>query len=759
MLSRLLKAYRRLDLNRQVEESVAARLLVWAATEASLLALWRQGALSGSAFLLSTLGIAGGSLFSWARRRSDNWWSKLLISLGLVYLLIFFLREVSAAYYDLRFPLATLFLWLQVLHSFDQPGRRDLMLSLISSLVLLALAGSFSLDTAFLLYVIIYLAVAVPALIALEDSRMREGSLVASTAGKDPAPAGRRLRSMGRRAAFHAAAMLALAVALTLSLPQQFNYANILPFSPLRLHFRGGLKGLHRPGYGMLPSRLPDNPLPVDPEVYYGISDFLDLRVRGELSDTVLMRVKSTHPAYWRGVAFDLYRGVGWERSSEEASDLYPINSVFSVPPDTLPTGGEKERCIQTFYIEREMPNAVLAAYRPLTLFFPSTQLSLDDYLSMRSPFLLDLGLTYSVVSELPRPDPEALRAAPEAVRGVETERYLQLPEISDRLKGLVQELTSGLESPYERALALQGHLMREYSYSLVPPPQDPREDAVEFLLFGSKQGNCEHFASALALTCRIAGIPSRVAAGFATGDFNPFSGLYEVRARDAHAWVELYFQGLGWVPFEATPGFSMPSGRRDPLLGLLDAFKWLGRRLKGLLPSWTRKGLAAGAKAVGAFLSGLAGAAWRHPLPGVLTVLAVLGLPPTLLWRRRRRRVKTGKRVSADEPRNRVVAEFLGLLGDLEAWGWGRKPSATPREHLGGLAFMMALPGWEPLVETFYRARYGEGDIDDREAERFLASLRSFKESAREAIDGAGGGARSRRGRRERRLRATGHD
>jgi len=756
MASRFLSVYQRLSENRQVEDSRAARLLVWAATEAALLALWRQGALGGGAFLLCFLGITGGSLFSWTRRRKNNWWSKLLISLGLVYILFHFLREVSMAYYDLRYPLSTLFLWLQVLHSFDQPGRRDLQLSLISSLVLLALAGSFSLDTAFLFYVVLYLAGAVPALVALEDSRMREGSLVAPVGGRGAPSTGKRLRQLGGRAAAHVGAMLALAVALTLFLPQDFNYASVLPFSPLRLRLRSGLKGLHGPGYGMLPTRLPDDPLPVDPDVYYGISNFLDLRVRGELSDALLMRVKSTHPAYWRGAAFDLYQGVGWERSSDEASDLYPINSVFSVPPDVLPAGGGKERCIQTYYVQREMPNAVLAAYRPLTLFFPSTQLSLDDYLSMRSPFLLDSGLTYSVISELPRPDPGELLAAPDVTFGPETERYLQLPSVPERVKELVEEITSGLKSPYERALALQGYLMREYAYSLVPPPQDPREDAVDFLLFRAGVGNCEHFATALAVTCRLAGIPSRVVAGFATGEFNPFSGLYEVRARDAHAWVELYFQGVGWVPFEATPGFSMPGGRRDPLLGLLDALKWLGRRLGGLAPSWMRRGLAAGGRAVGGFFAGLASAFRRHPLPGSLLALAALALPFAFLWKRRKRKKMKAPAGTGSGASDRVVAAFLGLLGDLEEWGWRRRLSATPREHLSELAFVAGLPGWEPLVETFYRARYGEEEVGEEEAHLYLEMLGSFRERARAAITGEGGG---RSGEGKPRFRATGHD
>jgi protein-glutamine gamma-glutamyltransferase len=80
--------------------------------------------------------------------------------------------------------------------------------------------------------------------------------------------------------------------------------------------------------------------------------------------------------------------------------------------------------------------------------------------------------------------------------------------------------------------------------------------DAVEYFLFEQQRGYCEQFSSSLAVMARSQGIPARVATGYAPGEYNPFTGLYDVRASDAHAWVEVYFPQYGWTTFDPTPSF-----------------------------------------------------------------------------------------------------------------------------------------------------------------------------------------------------------
>src|SRR5204862_7560665 len=83
-----------------------------------------------------------------------------------------------------------------------------------------------------------------------------------------------------------------------------------------------------------------------------------------------------------------------------------------------------------------------------------------------------------------------------------------------------------------------------------VPPGEDP----VDWFLFDAGIGYCEQFATAETLMLRALGIPARLVTGYATGDYDPVLNQAVVRERDAHAWVEAYFPGHGWVPFDPTP-------------------------------------------------------------------------------------------------------------------------------------------------------------------------------------------------------------
>lgn len=349
----------------------------------------------------------------------------------------------------------------------------------------------------------------------------------------------------------------------------------------------------------------------------------------------------------------------------------------------------------------------------------------------MRSPFLLDQGLVYSVISELPAPPQEALLASPAPGPGSGMENYLQLPVVSGRVQDLVGEVTAGAATPYEKALALQQYLQEEFSYSLVPPDQAPDEDSVDFFLFASKEGTCEHFATALAVLCRVAGIPARLVTGFATGDFNPFSGMYEVAASDAHAWVELYFQGVGWISFESTPGFALPDSEAgSPFYSMLETLKWLGRHLTALVPPWLRSAAAGASRAVGSFFTGLASFGYHNLPAGILMLLALLLVPLSLLLRRRSR---AGPRPAyAATPREMVVEEFVAFSSSQAKRGHARDPASTPREYLRGLGGDLPPEECEGLVETLYRARYGNGEIEEFEALDFRARLHGLRKRMR---------------------------
>ena len=131
---------------------------------------------------------------------------------------------------------------------------------------------------------------------------------------------------------------------------------------------------------------------------------------------------------------------------------------------------------------------------------------------------------------------------------------YLHLPEdLAPRIRELGARITEG-KPPYAAARAVRDYLETEYTYSLDPDSAPRGRDPLDDFLFNTRTGHCEYFASAMAVLLRIGGIPSRVVAGFQSGEWNELGGFYTVRQRDAHAWVEAYFSGIGWIPFDPSP-------------------------------------------------------------------------------------------------------------------------------------------------------------------------------------------------------------
>jgi protein-glutamine gamma-glutamyltransferase len=127
----------------------------------------------------------------------------------------------------------------------------------------------------------------------------------------------------------------------------------------------------------------------------------------------------------------------------------------------------------------------------------------------------------------------------------------------------LARRLAAGMRTPYDVALAIQTYLKGAYTYSERPPA---RRYPLEAFLFVDRIGYCQQFSGAMALMLRMDGIPARVAAGFLPGSYDGASGSYQVRAVDAHSWVEVYFTGIGWVPFDPTPPRSVLKRRVGPV-------------------------------------------------------------------------------------------------------------------------------------------------------------------------------------------------
>ncbi|MBN2794075.1 MAG: hypothetical protein JXR88_01615 [Clostridia bacterium] len=143
-------------------------------------------------------------------------------------------------------------------------------------------------------------------------------------------------------------------------------------------------------------------------------------------------------------------------------------------------------------------------------------------------------------------------------LRESERSNYLKLPSKGlSKTEALTLKVTSGITDPYEKMKAIENYLRENYRYSLYTEEPVEDSDFVEHFLFEEEVGYCTYFASAMAVMGRFVDVPTRYVEGFISSDFLDKDNLYEVTANRAHAWVEAYIDGRGWVTFEPTPAYS----------------------------------------------------------------------------------------------------------------------------------------------------------------------------------------------------------
>ncbi|SFS16222.1 Transglutaminase-like superfamily protein [Microbacterium sp. cf046] len=177
-------------------------------------------------------------------------------------------------------------------------------------------------------------------------------------------------------------------------------------------------------------------------------------------------------------------------------------------------------------------------------------------------------GQNYEVITNVPRPTLEQIRAHP-AGGPEQRDGTTSLPaDISPIVGELATEVTTGTTNDYDALIALQTWFRSsEFRYSLDAPVDEGFDgsgtDAVAKFL-EVREGYCIHFASAFALMARTLGMPSRIVVGYlpgsATSDAVERETIYSVSSGQLHAWPEVLFEGIGWVPFEPTNGLGVPT-------------------------------------------------------------------------------------------------------------------------------------------------------------------------------------------------------
>ena len=289
------------------------------------------------------------------------------------------------------------------------------------------------------------------------------------------------------------------------------------------------------------------------------ISPMVDLRTRlVDQSDTEVFTVRASRSAYWRLTSLDRFDGQIWSSSGQ-----YGPAGTTALPSQSA--SDQRSRSItQRVQIEALSAIWVPSAYEARRVPRSSEQLRWDR---SSSTLIVDAsepssdGLTYTVESELPELSRLALASSPELVPDEITPRYTSLPaDFPAVARAAAQQVTGQAANRYEAALALQDWFRTGFTYDLSIGAGHGDDALVAFLQ--NRRGYCEQFAGAYAAMARSLGMPARVAVGFTPGDRDPQDlDTFHVRGRHAHAWPEVWFASVGWVPFEPTPGRGMPDG------------------------------------------------------------------------------------------------------------------------------------------------------------------------------------------------------
>jgi transglutaminase-like putative cysteine protease len=285
-----------------------------------------------------------------------------------------------------------------------------------------------------------------------------------------------------------------------------------------------------------------------------------------QLSNTPVFTVKSTVSSYWRLTALDTFTGDTWTASSSYGG--FGTNLPGS---SDVPTGTRK--VVEQFQIQDLDSPWLPVAFNPVSV-VGVRNVSYDqssDSLITSKP--TSNGLSYEVTSYqyLSTVNSADLQRARKLGNLSSLSKYLALPDsVSPQVYALAKQITAGKTTEYDKAIALQDYLRSPpFQYSLYPPFDGAGNAALNNFLFSTKQGYCQQFAGAYAVLARAAGLPTRLAVGFATGTAEG-NDTFQVLDSDAHTWPEVYFgPNYGWLPFEPTPGFASPgTSHYDPTPG-----------------------------------------------------------------------------------------------------------------------------------------------------------------------------------------------
>lgn len=308
---------------------------------------------------------------------------------------------------------------------------------------------------------------------------------------------------------------------------------------------------------------------------------------------TPVMTVETSKRTYFRGETRSLYNGKGWELSPVERK--LPINRVNLNPLPLDPRFDlsllKTKEVTQRVVMDRDEVFPVLFGGFAIQKIVEVNQGENPFQRLLWSPRQSELRYAgrnnypkdYTIITQEPILEEALLREVKaDYANQPEWAEYLQVPDdLPERVKQLAIEITKTATNPYDKAKSIEKYLSEHFPYTNTPDESKGKsKDFVDRFLFEVKQGYCDYYSSSMAVLTRSIGLPTRWVKGYSSGaspipdeirdlgflsqlgaeiDVNG-AGTYTVRNADAHSWVEVYFEGFGWISFEPTSGFKLPN-------------------------------------------------------------------------------------------------------------------------------------------------------------------------------------------------------
>jgi transglutaminase-like putative cysteine protease len=448
--------------------------------------------------------------------------------------------------------------------------------------------------------------------------------------------------------------------------------------------------------------------------------------------ETLVFRVEATDREYWRVETKDIYTGKGWEASdsnviTEEEESAVTIPMIEPSVETILKTANVD---VQLGYPHVAYPVELNGVQTGMEILY-HINTSTEKIMTERSgqPFPLE---RYTVTYNDPKYIMEDLRASssedPEGFA-----RYKQLPnELPDRVRTLAEEIVAPYSNRYDQVKAVESYFRANgYKYETIEVAVPGKnDDYVDQFLFETMQGYCDNFSTSMVVLLRSVGIPARWVKGYTGGDYIETTPentrIYEVKNANAHSWVEVYFPGIGWVPFEPTAGFTNPYNfetnrqQDDATIPVPD--------LNEEQPETPEEDLLAEEDQGN---ESTAGKSWSIDITfaDVVKLIAVLILLAGILYFTRRRWLPIyilRRYGNFTNSRSFEKAYFI-LIRSLKSYGLKRKDTQTLREFAAYVDSFFYTKDMRKLTRKLEGIQYRKGStLDDRE----LKALRELWEN-----------------------------